>query len=51
MLCFDLVTYYLNSKNEMTDIKYNMNYIKIFKIKRSFNTLDKFKKNILFIFK
>ena len=29
MLCFDLVTCSLNRGNEMADIEYNMNYIKV----------------------
>ena len=30
MLCFDVITCYLNQGDEMTDIGYNMNYMKIF---------------------
>jgi len=29
MLCFDLVTCYLNWGNERADIEYNMNYMKV----------------------
>jgi len=29
MLCFDPITCYLNKDNEMTDVRYNMNYIKV----------------------
>ena len=30
MLCFDLVTYYLNRGNERANIRCNMNYMKVF---------------------
>ena len=29
MLCFDLITCYLNRGNEGADIEYNMNYINV----------------------
>jgi hypothetical protein len=30
MLCFDHVTRYLSKDNKLTDIEYNINYIKVF---------------------
>ena len=30
MLCFDFITCYLNQGDERVDIRYNMNYMKVF---------------------
>ena len=30
MLCFDLITCYVNRGNKRADIEYNMNYMKVF---------------------